>query len=423
MFLMRKSLFKPQVISESLTKRAPPSPMTLKLPKLPPVRNRAPVSDIDSVSVGLSQGISSGEPLESVSTETLESIELSPTKVTTSQLLLLFERISKTGFPSSVSLGSFRLCVISRGNELPLEKLIHSLEIFASQRVSDHLFFKEIGRLLISKIADLTITQICRILRAHAAVGCHEAELFNPIYDRLCVVVNRSTLSQLVDILHSVSLVESSTFDCLNIAELCLNRYSLSLRETGSSSSSPLVESRILAAMSRMRLHHEKTLQKMAKKLSTLSSTTSQDTLVTINNYLTSLDVRPHQLLKMSSSCSTLSIPSVFGWSSPVSSPIFPSQLANQPIDDQKAYKYRMVLATSLSLHGDVFLNSLSTYELQKLNKVIYQGSETFREKSQSFFDYRGISLQRHSVSGIFSINIARVLSKEERASRVLRRK
>ena len=421
---MRKSLFKPQVITESLTKRAPPSPMTLKVPNFPPVRNRSPVSDIDSVGVGLSQGISSGEHFESVSTETLESIELSPTKVTTSQLLSLFERISKTGFPSSVSLGSFRLCVISRGNELPLEKLIHSLEIFASQRVSDHLFFKEIGRLLISKIADLTITQICRVLRAHAAVGCHEAELFNPIYDRLCVVVNRSTLSQLVDILHSVSLVESSTFDCLNIAELCLNRYSLSLRETGSSCSSPLVESRILAAMSRMRLYHGKTLQKMAKKLSTLSSTTSHDTLVTINNYLTSLDVRPHQLLKISpSSCSTLSIPSVFGWSSPVSSPIFPSQLANQPIDDQKAYKYRMVLATSLSLHGDDFLNTLSTYELQKLNKVIDQGSETFREKSQSFFDYRGISLQRQSVSGIFSINIAKVLSKEERASRVLRRK
>jgi hypothetical protein len=160
----------------------------------------------------------------------------------------------------------------------------------------------------------------------------------------------------------------------------------------------------------------------MAKKLSTLSSTTSQDTLVTINNYLTSLDVRPHQLLKMSSSCSTLSIPSVFGWSSPVS-PIFPAQLINQPIDDQKAYKYRMVLATYLSFHGDGLLNTLSTHELQKLNKVIDQGSETFREKSQSFFDYRGISLQRQSVSGIFSINIARILSKEERASRVLRRK
>jgi hypothetical protein len=351
-----------------------------------------------------------------------DDLQKSPAKVPLSQLTRLMDHVSKCGLPESVPMGSLRLGILARGRELSLEKLIQSLELMSSNQIPDHLFFKEIGRLLRGKVSDLTVGQICRILRAHAVVGCHEAELFHPIHDRLCVVVNKSSISQLTDILHSVSLVESSTFDCLNIAELCLNRYSLSLRDT---SASTAIESRILAAMSRMRLLHAKTMQKMIKRLTQLCPSMPTDSLVAINNHLASLDCRPNELIPLPAKArpNTVPIPTVFGFNPSTRSIQVLRPIINGEVTSRMAYKSRMALAAFLSIQDKNILDSLSLADLRKLNEMIDHQHDTFREKTQSFFDYRGIVFDTQSVAGIFSINVARVLSKQERAGRVIKKR
>ena len=359
------------------------------------------------------------------STRMYNALESTPTQVELRILNEILDDVSVSGLPNNMLLGSLRLAVLSRGRELSVERLIQSMELFSNLRISDHLFFKEVGRFLRSKVSDLSVSQICRILRAHAAVGCHEAELYHPIYERLCSVANKSSLAQLSDILHSVSLVESSTFDCLNIAELCLNRYSLSLRETSVATNAPLLESRILSAMSRMRILHEKTLTKMIKRLGSLGQSFSADSIVSINNHLVSLDCRPEQLIPISPSAKTsvVPVPTVFGCTNIHERKIALQAILSGEISDRKAYRSRVALVTEALMHNDRFLDDMSLEELEKLRTIALHQLDSFREKSPSFFDYKGISLERHSVAGIFSINTARVLSKQERAGRVIRKR
>jgi hypothetical protein len=138
---------------------------------------------------------------------------------------------------------------------------------------------------------------------------------------------------------------------------------------------------------------------------------------------LNSLDCKPELLIRLTTPTTSIPIPGVFGYPESVPFKQTLGSILNGEISETKAYRARMALVAHLLLTNENFLNALSLEELEKLDRIVSIQYDTFREKSPSFFDYKGISLTRQSVAGVFSINTARVLSKQERVGRVLRKK
>jgi hypothetical protein len=175
-----------------------------------------------------------------------------------------------------------------------------------------------------------------------------------------------------------------------------------------------------------MKLHHERTLVKIEKKILSNLANLSPGILIAARNYLVALDVCSEplresigrvdpKLLQPGRERASIGTPDLLG------SPINPNRLVQlmAPTDDVVvSYKHRLALIASKYLSQTwLDFERMSLDELKTLDCVISQGLENFKERAGMFFEYNGkIKLERVDIAGVFSTFI--VSSVEEPVGR-----
>ncbi len=193
------------------------------------------------------------------------------------------------GLPEGCSPVMMRAAILSKSLHLPTESLLEALEVFARCNCADQLFFKEVSKVLFGRIKDMSILQVCRMLRVYDSASLGECVVNEQLYARISSIVNRANIPQIVDILWTVSASDTKLMDRSKIAELCLNRYSLYLRsELGESVDMDL---KTLGSMCRLRIVHEGTLRKINRRVMRYYKEISDSDYIRIVNYFNALDV------------------------------------------------------------------------------------------------------------------------------------
>jgi hypothetical protein len=182
---------------------------------------------------------------------------------------------------------SLRAGLLHYSRYLSADAAIVCLQLFADHGVPDHQFFKEIGKDLVAKVNGVSISQIASLLRSHATVGATESDLFNMVCSRLSSVVNRASLSTIRDVVHSLSLIRTNLVDSQRMIELCLNRYSLCIKDDSCIDS----DKDILSALARLRINNHRIIRKIACKIASGSASLSEESLAEILGSLGVLDV------------------------------------------------------------------------------------------------------------------------------------
>ena len=333
--------------------------------------------------------------------------------------------LQANSFPPNVTPISIRSSLVHYSGRMSPEGLLLSLETFAKAGIPDHMLFKEIGKLLEPRVQQMSVTEISRLLRAHAQVGITESPLFHSVFERLSQVINRANMPLIRDILVSLSNLESSVPGCMRMAELCVNRYSLASKE----SASPELERDILLALGQLRFRSTKVLRKLyARALNRTDQLCLDDTIkimLTFNSFqldITNLwkSVANTWLRDLSIiSSQNLATLSIFGEPSFIvrSAVVNGHRLLNQPAemrtrqDSVVAFKHRLSLTRIALIHPNEMrniLSSLSSEDLMVLNKMIDLPSETVCEsmKGKSLFKFKLIDLRSHEVAGLFSTQL-----------------
>ena len=191
-------------------------------------------------------------------------------------------------FPSGISAISLRAGLLHYSRQMTTGSLLTCLDLFSKSGIPDHLFFKEVGRILLPTVPELSVSDICRLLQAHVAVGVSESQMFTSVFARLSTVINRANLSQIRHILDSISRLDSKVLDCVRLAELCLNRYSLGIKATAAA---PIeIDRDILTSMARMRMRNSAVLRRIRNRIVLRFADLSLPDLISVMTSLTVLD-------------------------------------------------------------------------------------------------------------------------------------
>ena len=164
--------------------------------------------------------------------------------------------------PSGISPLSLRASLIHYARKLEPNTVIVCLELFADASIPDHLFFKEMGNALVDVVSSMSISDICRLLRAHASVRVTQTDLFCNVYGRLASIINRASMGQIREILLALAALNANLVDCMRMSELCMNRYSLSIKDD-----SPLeIDRDVLYALAKLGLQNARIIKKATNR-------------------------------------------------------------------------------------------------------------------------------------------------------------
>lgn len=213
----------------------------------------------------------------------------------TSQVANCVRSVWTHGFPDDFSPAWMRAAILSKSIHFSTESVLEALEVFERSNAVDHLFFKELSKNLFGRIKDMSIMQICRMLRVYDSAGLGEYIVNEQLYLRLNSIVNRASIVQLVDILWSVSGSDTALMDRTKIAELCLNRYSLYLRSQ--SGECVDMDLKILGSMCRLKLVHEGTVRKIMRRVTRYHRDIESSSLYQVRVFFNSLGVYTGHLL------------------------------------------------------------------------------------------------------------------------------
>jgi hypothetical protein len=333
--------------------------------------------------------------------------------------------LQSNSFPPDVTPISIRSSLVHYSGRMTPEGLLLSLETFAKAGIPDHLLFKEIGKLLEPRVQKMSVTDVSRLLRAHAQVSITESPLFQSVFERLSTIINRANMSVIRDILVSLSKLQSSVPGCMRMAELCVNRYSLASKESINTD----IEKDILLALGQLRYRSPKVLRKLYSRILSRADQFSLEDLIKIMLTLNSfeLDITTLWKLSLSGRLSHISILSSHDLASlsVFADPAFAvraavingRRLMNQPVemrtlqDSIIAFKHRLVLTRAAMLQptdtGNL-LWSLSLDDLRSLNEIISLPSGTVCETMQgkSLLNLKRLELKAQDVAGLFTTQL-----------------
>ena len=335
------------------------------------------------------------------------------------------EALQRPELPRGVSLISLRASLIQSSRKLNSNTVIVCLELFGEARIPDHLFFKEMGNALLSRVPTMSISDICRVLRAHALVNVTETDLFKGVYGRLSSIINRATMDQIRDILWALATLNASLVDCMRMAELCMNRYSLSVKDE-----SPLViDKDILSALAKLGMQNSRIIKKATNRVLLRPSEVSSFDLVHIIISLARLgsDITPiYKILKsrlsdrhsyINPNLVTDTLPAIVSCLGAIDC-AFVIQEANGR-DEMSQFKSRFALFSSYLLEREKFESELRKLSFQELIRIeaLLEGSTPVNEMATSgcFVKVKYMDLQRIGICGLFNTNIVRY--KQEKAS------
>lgn len=335
------------------------------------------------------------------------------------------EALQRPELPRGVSLISLRASLIQSSRKLHSNTVIVCLELFGEAKIPDHLFFKEMGNALLSTVLTMSISDICRVLRAHALVNVTETDLFKGVYGRLSSIINRATMDQIRDILWALAKLNASLVDCMRMAELCMNRYSLSVKDE-----SPLVIDRdILSALAKLGMHNSRIIKKATNRVLSRSTEVSSSDLVHIINSLARLgsDITPlYKILKcrlsdrhsnINPNLVTDTLPAIVSCLGVIDCAWIIQEAKGR--DEMSQFKSRFALFSSYLLERDEFESALRKKSIEELSRIeaILDGSSPVNEKATTgcFVKVKAMDLQRMGICGLFNTNIVRY--KLEKAS------
>lgn len=332
--------------------------------------------------------------------------------------------LRSNAYPPGVSPISIRTSLIHYSRLMSSDGLLLCFETFAESRVPDHTFFKEVGKLLEPKVSDMTVAEISRLLRAHALAGVTESPLFASVFGRLSTVINRANMSQIRDILLSLSRLESSVPDCMRMVELCFNRYSLGSKET-----TPIdVEKDILVSLARLQITSPRIVKKVCHRLLARFDQLSLKDCVQVMTSLHALQADTPAFWKATKS-KWLSDPSLvsthnlasLGIASDIefliaSAVVVGRRFGSQPPEMRKldlvdAYKFRFAMTRSALVEPTEFISCLETLTVSELRAMrhlwsVPEDAITEQLKGSFLAGMDSLGLRKVSVSGLFTTQI-----------------
>jgi len=199
-----------------------------------------------------------------------------------------FGCIDEFGLPAGTSVLALRASMLHFARKLQPSTIITCLQLFAEERIADHNFFKEMGKVLLSKSEDLTVSQISGLLKSHAAIGATETDLFSVVCSRLSSVINRASIHMVREILTSLSYL-GSLADPLRMVELCLNRYSLCAKDDLSVE----IDRDVLLAIARLRIPNSRVIRMTSAKIVSKSDRLDAESFVKVLGSLSVLNADP----------------------------------------------------------------------------------------------------------------------------------
>ena len=326
-----------------------------------------------------------------------------------------------------VNLISLRAAFLAYSRSLSAQAVIACLGLFAKEGIADHHFFKEMGKVLVLAVPNLSITQISGLLRSHALVGATESDLFGAICVRLPSVINKATMNTIRDIFTSLSLVGLDLCCTLQMVDLCLNRYSLCVKDDAAGVE---MDRDILVAIARLRIQNSSVIRKAVNKInssvdrldikSIVQIVGSLHVLGTADSSIVWRAVRPRYFSKL-----PLHSSSVLADLSVALGPIDPDFCVDAAVisahrledassgeDSVVAFKHRLSL-TNLSLtDAPTFMEAMARLEkkdLEAVETLLEVGEKYVDLKSPvgSFVQSRSLELTRRNVCGIFLTKVA----------------
>ena len=338
--------------------------------------------------------------------------------------------VSTQSLPAGIAPISVRALLLTGAKSLSPEALLVCLEIFSAARIPDPLFFKGIDKYLVTRVKELSLPELCRLLKAHAAVGVSESIVFPEVYARLRQVINRANPGEVLEILASVSKLQSSSLDCSNIAELCLNRYSLSRSSKSvpyslSALSLEATERGILRCLAGMGIQHRRTIRKILSQVRFDPSILSADDAVELFTYMHALGIdcepqframreairsnlsRMAPSLRAATACASYSYKTIHDPELIVRSAATQASSSTEHMTKDQAVwcmKHRLALQTLASLDFSSLHRELTQLSIPDLEKILTVVSdESAGEKPAKHFACTKLDLKNFRAGGLFA--------------------
>ena len=358
--------------------------------------------------------------------------------VSARNIQVALSELDSEGLPDGFSVLSLRGALLQLSRKLEPGTIVLSLKLFANEGISDHNFFKEMGMVLLPHSAELSISEISSLLKSHAAIGATESDLFSTVCSRLSSVINRASMHTIREILTSLSLLGASLADSQRMIELCLNRYSLCVKDDLSVE----IDRDVLLAMARLRIPNARVIKMASSKIAARTHQLDVDSLARIlgslsvlgidssaiwratkRRYFADLSLHPTAILSdLGIAIGSFDID--FSVKAAASCAMRSMGIRNEVYTESVgAYKHALNL-TALNLteteRFEMALSKLSVEELKALQRLLKLSSESVEIKQPpgSFLECRPYELTRKNVSGLFSTQLIQNSKKPQKSTK-----
>ena len=345
------------------------------------------------------------------------------------------EELASNDSEVAVSLISLRFSFLRMSRKLRPETIINCLSLFAKEGIPDHHFFKEMGKAILPAVEDLSVSQISNLLRSHALVGATECDLFAAICSRLKSIINKATMHTIGDILTSLSLIGLHLVDIQKMVDLCLNRYSLCVKDDMGVE----MDRDVLASLARLRIPNLRVIRKAQQKITCNPHRLHLDSIVEVMGSLHVLGADTSEVwrsirskyfndLSVHSSKTHSDLSSVLGpmetdlcvKAAVICSNRLSGNPETVPEDLIVCYKHAMTLTTLSLTEPEKFqtaLRKLSVSDLISIQRLMTLSHSSVEPKNSvgTFIKSRSLELSKTNIGGLFVTQLASVKTKPEK--------